>query len=93
MTKADTESFVRLGIGLALSVCMWPLIKAGAGWSSYERETRIALISGSMAAAAIVTLVPLFWRGKPWQAPVAFVLLWMPILAVRGVILTLVHQL
>ncbi len=93
MTRSDTQSYVRLGVGLALDVCLWPLIKAGAVWGSYERETRIALISGSVAAAAVVVVVPLFWQGKPWQAPIAFVLLWLPILAFYGVILTLVHQL
>ncbi len=57
---------------------LWPLFQGLARWSSYEREAGLALISGSLAAAALVSLAPVFWRGKAWQAPIAFVLLWLP---------------
>ena len=93
MTKSDTEGFVRLGVGFALNLCLWPLVQGLAKWSSYDRETRLALISGSLAAAAMVSLIPVFWRGKAWQAPIAFVLLWLPALALYGVVVTVIHQL
>lgn len=34
-------------------------------------ETRFALLGGNLAAAAMVSLIPVFWRGKTWQAPIA----------------------
>jgi hypothetical protein len=93
MTKFDREGFVRLGVGLALNLCLWPLVSGLAKWSSYDRETRLAFVSGSLAAAAVVSVIPLFWRGKPWQAPLAFVLLWLPGLTLYAVICTVLHQL
>ena len=93
MIKSDTEGFVRLALGLALNVCLWPLIQAFGGWSTYEREMLLSLISASLAAAVVVAVVPLFRHGKPWQVPLAFVLLWLPALAVCSVIVTLGHQL
>ena len=91
MTKSETESLVRLGLGLALNICLWPLVHGLARWSSYDREARIALISGSLAVAALVAVVPLFWRGKPWQAPFAFLLLWLPAAALYAVVCTAIH--
>jgi len=78
MIKSGTEGYVRLGVGVALNLCLWPLVDGLAKWGSYERETRLALISGSLAAATFVSVVPVFWRGKAWHAPIAFVLLWLP---------------
>jgi site-specific recombinase len=85
MTRSKTEQWMRLGVGVALNVVLWPLVQAAGVWSSYEREYRLALVSGGLAAAAIVSVVPLFWRGQPWHAAIAFVLLWLPVLALFGV--------
>lgn len=83
---------MRLAVGLALNVCLWPVIRELGMWSSYDREIRLALLSGSLAAAAVVSVIPLFWRGKAWQAPIAFVLLWLPAIAVYGILSIVVHQ-
>jgi len=80
MTKSKIEGFARLAVGVLLNTCLWPVFKGLTGWSSYDREYRLALIGGALAAATFVFIVPTFWRGQPWQAPIAFVLLWLPIL-------------
>jgi len=85
MTKSKTEGWVRLALGTILNACLWPLWRGLSMWSSHDREYHLALISGAIAAAALVTVVPLFWRGQPWQAPIAFVLLWLPALALYQV--------
>jgi hypothetical protein len=71
-------------IGVVLNGCLWALATAFSMWSSYDREARVALLAAGFAAAALVTVVPLFWRGKPWQAPIAFVLLWLPFFVLWG---------
>ena len=81
---------MRLGVGLILNLCLWPCFQGLARWGSYERATRLALISGSLAAVALVSLVPVFWRGKAWHAPIAFVLLWLPGFALYQVVLTVI---
>ena len=93
MTRSDTENFIRLGIGLALNLCLWPLGRELAKWGSYERETQLALISGSLAAVALVSVAPLFWRGRAWQTPIAFVLLWLPAFALYGIVSSVIPQL
>jgi len=76
---------LRLVAGVVLNGWLWPLAVGLSRWSSYDREARITLLAGGVAAAALVTVIPLFWRGKPWQAPIAFVLLWLPVLVLLGV--------
>ena len=85
MLKSEIEGWIRLVIGIVLNGCLWPLAAALAKWSSYEREARVTLLAGGVATAALVTVVPLFWRGKPWQVPIAFVLLWLPFFVLYGV--------
>jgi hypothetical protein len=85
MTRSKTEQWMRLGIAVALNFILWPLVQAAAKWSSYEQEYHLALVSGAVAAAAIVSVVPLFWRSQPWHAPIAFVLLWLPVFALYQV--------
>lgn len=83
--NSETEGWMRLVIGIVLNACLWPLAAAISRWSSYDREARITLLAGGVAAAALAIVVPLFWRGRPWQAPIAFVLLWLPLLVLCGV--------
>jgi hypothetical protein len=45
---------------------------------SYDVDARLALANAAVAVTALVIVVPLFWRGQPWQAPIAFLLLWLP---------------
>ena len=86
MTKSKREGWIRLAVGVVLNACLWPVWLGLSRWSSYDREYRLTLISGAIAAAAFVSIVPLFWRGQPWQVPLAFVLLWLPVLALYGVV-------
>ena len=78
MPKSEREGWGRLVTGVVLNGCLWPLAGAISMWSSYDRKARVTLLAAGVAATALVTVVPLFWRGKPWQAPIAFVLLWLP---------------
>jgi hypothetical protein len=86
MAKSDTESWVRLAVGAILNGCLWPLMQGMAKWSSYDRELRLALLGTALAATALVAVVPLFWRGRPWQVAIAFVLLWLPALVLWGAV-------
>ena len=91
---SEKECWVRLAAGLILSGCLWPLFKAMSKWSSYDRELRVALLGTALAAIALVSVVPLFWRAapaKPWIAPIAFVLLWLPLLVLWGALSSALH--
>ncbi len=41
-------------------------------------EDRVAMVGACVGAVALVCVVPVFWRGVAWQAPVAFVLMPLP---------------
>jgi hypothetical protein len=79
-----TEAWLRLVVGIVLNVALWPFTAGLARWGNYGRESRFLLLSIAAAVTALVTVIPLFWRGKPWQAPIAFILLWLPLLALYG---------
>ncbi len=91
MTKAEKEPLTRLGVGLALNLCLWPVMQAFAVWSGIEREVRVSIIGGMLAAAALVALAPLFWRGKPWQVAIAFLLILLPGWTALAVLATICH--
>src|ERR1035438_6939171 len=77
--KRRTERWLRLGMGVVLNVVLMALSAGPAGrWGGYDREAHFALINIAVAAPAFVTVIPLFWRGQPWQAAVALVLLLLP---------------
>jgi|GEM_PF-2877766 len=46
--------------------------------SSIDREFRDTMLSAVIGAFTLVCVVPLFWRGQPWQALLAFVLMPLP---------------
>ena len=71
MTKSKPEGWVRLGIGVALNAGLWPVWQGASRWGGYDREYRLAIVGGAMATAAIVSVIPIFWRGQVWQAPIA----------------------
>jgi hypothetical protein len=74
MTR-NTESWIRLGVGAVLNVCLWlsnPLQRLSGG---YDRKSHMALIAILFAVPA---LVPVFWRGQPSHALIAFVLAVQP---------------
>ena len=93
MTKSKTEGWVRLGIGGALNACLWAVWYGASRWSSYDREYRLALIGGALATAALVSVVPIFWRGHAWQTPFAFLLLWLPGAVLLGVVQLIISRL
>ncbi len=80
------EGWLRLSIGFVLNAVLWLLMAAGARWSNYDREAHLAVINISVAAVALVTVIPIFWRGKPWQVPLAFILLWLPAMLLYSVL-------
>jgi hypothetical protein len=67
MTRAK-EGWLRLGTGVILNLVLLVLSAGPAGrWGGYDREAHFALIDIAVAAPAFVTVMPLFWRGEPWQ--------------------------
>lgn len=76
--RSITQVWARLGTGFVLNLPLWPMIQAVAKWSGYDRETELIFAIASLGVAAMVVTIPVFWRGLPWQAPIAFVLLWLP---------------
>jgi len=73
---------VRFGLGTIFNVVLWQFVGKELGtWGGIEREFRIAMVGGCVGAAALVCLVPIFWRGDSWQAPLAFVLVPLPVLS------------
>jgi hypothetical protein len=78
MTKSKREGWVRLGVGAILDACLWPVFSGLLRWSSYDREYRLLFVGGALAAAALVSVIPTFWRGQSSHAPFAFILLWLP---------------
>ena len=78
MTKSNREGWWRLGIGVVLNTCLWPVFSGLSRWGSYDREYQLLLLGGAVATAALVSVTPTFWRGQPFQTPFAFLLLWLP---------------
>jgi hypothetical protein len=78
MRKPSIEQWVRLGLGAILNVVLWQISHIGRGTGNIEREFRDTILSASIGAVILVCVVPLFWRGEPWQAPLAFLLMWLP---------------
>jgi hypothetical protein len=76
--RSNTQGFVRLGAGLVLNAILWTVISPGRAWDGHERQAWLDLFGASLGIAAIVITIPVFWRGQPWQAPIAFLLLWFP---------------
>jgi hypothetical protein len=88
--RRQKEGLARLVVGLALNVGLWFVFPELAKWSTVQKEIRDHLIGGSLAAAVWVFVVPVFWRGIPWQAPIAFVLIFfLPGFAFVSVLMTI----
>jgi len=69
------EGLARLLVGFALNIPLYFLLHQLALWSSTEREVSLCVIGGTLAVATVVFVIPVFWRGAAWQAPLAFVLI------------------
>ena len=84
MKKQKQRSFARLIVGFLLNVVLWFVFRQMSMSGSIERDFHINLLGGCLAGTAIVIILPIFWRGVPWQGPLAFVLLWLPGLVLYG---------
>lgn len=93
MTKLPKECSDRLAVGFVLNIGLWFALPEMSKWSSLEREIRANLIGVSLAAMTLVFVIPVFWRGLPWQAPLAFVLIFfLPGLTMFSVITSIVSN-
>ncbi len=72
-----------------MDVALWFVFRKMSLWGGMEREFRLAFLGGSLAAVTAIVLLPVFWRGAPWQAPVALAFLWLPGSVLYLVLLTL----
>ena len=70
--RRTTEGWLRLGVGIVLNVALLLFSGPAARSGGYNREAHFDLVLLALAAPALVTIIPLYWRGKPWQAAVAF---------------------
>jgi hypothetical protein len=77
MKQQPRLSFYRLIAGLVCNILI--LLPGEIGKSSTPPGAYVLVVS--LATAGLVFVLPVFWRGAPWQAPIAFVLLWLPGLA------------
>jgi hypothetical protein len=78
MDRRQKVGSVRLMAGLAINVCLWFVYSGLARWSTVEREFRLNLIGGCLSAVTLVLVVPVFWKGAPWQAPLALLFMVLP---------------
>jgi hypothetical protein len=63
-----------------------------ARWGGYNREAHYDLVLLALAAPALVTIIPLYWRGQPWQAAVALPLLWLPVMVLWVAVSTILNH-
>lgn len=77
---------MRLSIGGGLNLCLWPVWGQLSVSGSDYRHYWLTLAGGILATVALATLVPLFWRGEAWQAPIAFIFLWLPCIVFFAVV-------
>lgn len=78
MNLRPKQEFVRLILGLLLNLALWFVFRELALFSTVDREFRIAFLGGCIASATLVIVIPIFWKGKAWHAPIAFLMLWLP---------------
>ena len=90
--KRKKEVWARLVVGLVLNIALFYLSLPHIGKeSSIERDVRESFIDGSLAIATWVFVLPVFWRGAAWQAPIAFVLIFfLPGLAILQAAFTII---
>ncbi len=94
MQKQQKEIWIRLALGLLLNLVLFHFVPHElVGWSSKQREIWVTFISGSLAVAIWGCVIPVFWRGKPWQAPLAFVLIFfLPGMAILSIFATIISN-
>ena len=87
MTEREKAGLSRLLVGLAFNLGLGFVCRELMYWSSYERELRLHLIGACLTTFALVVLVPVFWKGAPSHAPIAFVLLWLPLYIILSILI------
>jgi hypothetical protein len=91
MHKGQKEGFARLFVGFVLNIPLYFVFHRLVLWSTIENEIRMNLIGGCLAVATVVFVAPVFWRAAPWQAPIAFVLIFfLPGFVLSSVVATIV---
>jgi hypothetical protein len=78
MKKQKQRSLARLIVGFLLNIVLWDIVRQMSKGGIIEQDFHVALLGGCLAGTALVIVLPIFWRGTPWQVPLAFVLLWLP---------------
>ncbi len=86
------EGWLRLGIGVGLNVALLLCSAPYARWGSYNQEAHGDLIVLALSAPALVTIIPLYWRGEPWQAALALPLLFLPAMCLWVVVGTILSH-
>ena len=86
MGEKQAQAALRLIVGLGLTIPLCFILSRLLLWSSIEREFRLNLLGSLLTAPLFVTVMPVFWKGVPWQAPIAFLLLVPGILMLVSVI-------
>ena len=80
MERRTQIGLARLAFGFVLNVGLWLVFQKLKMSGGVERVFQLALFGGCLALAAWVFLLPVFWKGTPWQAPIVAALLWLPVL-------------
>ncbi len=96
MDKRQKECLARLCLGFALNIPLYFVVRQLGRSSTIEREVSLILTGGTLAAAAAVFVLPVFWRALPrhvpWQVPLAFVLIfYLPGFTLVSVVATRLH--
>ena len=78
MDRRRKEGLARLVGALVLNAVLYFITIRLALWSGIEREFRLNLVGSFVATLALVLVLPVFWRGEPWHAPVALLLVALP---------------
>ena len=94
MKNPRIEGLVRLGFGTVLNVLLWELVGRNIGKSGgLDDDFQKAMIAMLLGAPALVCVIPVFWRGEAWHAPLAFVLMPLPGLLLFFVVHLALHWL
>jgi len=89
MDKKQTNNLGRLVLGFALNVALYMLMDRASKWGGIDREFHLSLFAASLAVPTLVVVLPVFWRGLYWQAPLALLLLPFPAKAIFSAFLLL----
>jgi hypothetical protein len=88
----STESWARLALAAGLNVCLWPSTSGLSLWGGYDREFHLTLIGILFAVPALASALPVFWRGAPSNAPIAFVLSVQPAFYILGALSLIIRH-